>query len=421
MLSKTDNEALTRVGPGSLMGELWRRFWVPALLPGELPDPDCPPVRLRLLGEDLVAFRDSTGKVGVVVEACPHRGASLFFGRNEESGLRCVYHGWKFDLTGACVDMPNEPAESNFKHKIRATAYPAAEWGGTIWVYMGPPELQPGLPEMEWCMVPAEHRHMSKWLYKANFMQGLEGEVDSAHISFLHSWMDPTASPSYRPGRQRTRTTDGSPHLTVQDTDYGFIYGARRNTEDGQHYWRLTPYMLPVFTIIPGPTWPLNCRIYIPIDDENTWALNAMYNPETPLTDDQRAFMDSGVANVPRLKPGTFIPQASPDNDYFMDRELQRTKSFAGIPGLNEQDLAVVQSMGAIYDRTHEHLGTTDMAVIAARRMLLRLARELAAGKQPFAALHPEVFRARPLDIVTPTAELSHLLQEQKEHIVSRF
>ena len=146
---------------------------------------------MRLLGEDLVATRETSGRVSLFANACPHRGASMFFGRNEEDGLRCVYHGWKFDTTGACIDMPNEPAESNFKHKIRITAYPAKEWGDVIWLYMGPPEHEPALPEMEWCLVPQEHRHVSKWYYGANYLQGLEGELDSAHISFLHSWLDP--------------------------------------------------------------------------------------------------------------------------------------------------------------------------------------------------------------------------------------
>src|SRR5688500_9834747 len=162
MLSKEENELLCRTGPGTPMGELFRRFWLPALLPSELPAPDCPPVRLRLLSEDLVAFRDTAGKVGILAANCPHRGASLFFGRNEENGLRCVYHGWKFDVAGNCVDMPNEPAESNFKHKIKATAYPAREFGGMIWIYMGPPDLQPELPQFESAMVPESDRWLGK-------------------------------------------------------------------------------------------------------------------------------------------------------------------------------------------------------------------------------------------------------------------
>ena len=162
MLSKTDNELLTRVGPGVAMGETLRQYWMPALLSTELPDADGAPLRLRLLGEDLVAFRDSSGRVGLVANNCPHRGASLFFGRNEEHGLRCVYHGWKFDLTGACLDMPNEPAESNFKSKVRLTSYPCRERNGLVWAYMGPLAQPPALPELEWNLVPENQYYMTK-------------------------------------------------------------------------------------------------------------------------------------------------------------------------------------------------------------------------------------------------------------------
>src|SRR5206468_6294614 len=170
MLSREENELLTRTGPGTPMGTLYRRFWLPALLPSELPTPDSDPIRFRILGEDLVAFRDSNAKVGFLAQNCPHRGASLFFGRNEEAGMRCVYHGWKFDVDGNCIDMPNEPAESDFKGKVKATAYPAKEWGGLIWVYMGPRERQPGLPEYPWCLVPnASETPIAKWMQSSNF------------------------------------------------------------------------------------------------------------------------------------------------------------------------------------------------------------------------------------------------------------
>src|SRR5438445_5313902 len=154
MLKQEENELITRVGPGTPMGETMRRYWMPALLASELPHPDSDPLRVRLLGEDLVAFRDTNSQVGLVAANCPHRGASLFFGRNEESGLRCVYHGWKFDVTGQCVDMPNEPAESNFKNKVQARAYPGLQRGGVIWIYMGPKDKQPDLPDYYWCTQP---------------------------------------------------------------------------------------------------------------------------------------------------------------------------------------------------------------------------------------------------------------------------
>ncbi|MEK7214953.1 MAG: Rieske 2Fe-2S domain-containing protein, partial [Chloroflexota bacterium] len=171
MLSRTENELITRTGPGTPMGELWRRFWLPAMSSSELPVADCPPVRLRLLGEDLIAFRSSDARVGLVANNCPHRGASLFFGRNEEQGLRCVYHGWKFALNGACVDMPNEPAESNFKSKVRVTAYPCREVNGIVWTYMGPAEFEPELPQLGFNLVPQENMYGLKILVESNYLQ----------------------------------------------------------------------------------------------------------------------------------------------------------------------------------------------------------------------------------------------------------
>src|SRR5438094_177608 len=217
MLSPEENELLCHVGPGTPMGDLMRQYWIPALLPSELPEPDGPPIRVRLLGENLVGFRDSAGRVGLLAHSCPHRGASLFFGRNEEEGLRCVYHGWKYDVTGQCVDMPSEPAESNFKHKIKATAYPCVERNGLIWVYMGPPEKQPELPQLEWAVLPSTHRYTNKWIQSCNWAQGLEGNIDSSHVSFLHKWFDPNASVAAPGARGGLAWDDGAPDLTVQE------------------------------------------------------------------------------------------------------------------------------------------------------------------------------------------------------------
>src|SRR5579859_5584040 len=186
MLKREENELITRTGPGTPMGNTIRRYWMPALLASELPHPDSDPVRLRLLGEDLIAFRDTDGKVGLIQNNCPHRGASLFFGRNEEAGLRCVYHGWKFDVTGACVDMPNEPAESDFKQKVRATAYPCVERNGIVWTYMGSRQMAPPLPELGWALVPAEARQSLRYARACNWLQALEGDIDSSHVNYLH-------------------------------------------------------------------------------------------------------------------------------------------------------------------------------------------------------------------------------------------
>src|SRR5438132_4140444 len=190
MLSKEENEFLCRIGPGTPMGNFFRQYWLPAIRSDELPAPDCPPLRVRLLGEDLIAFRSTSGEVGLIQNACPHRGASLFFGRNEENGLRCVYHGWKFDVTGQCVDMPSEPAESNFKSKIKAKAYPCVERNGIIWMYMGPRETPPPLPEMEWNLLPDGQYRIGMNLRECNWVQATEGGIDSAHSAILHSTMD---------------------------------------------------------------------------------------------------------------------------------------------------------------------------------------------------------------------------------------
>jgi len=237
MLSREENELLTRTDQGTPAGNYFRRFWLPALLPSDLPAPDCPPVRVRLLGEDLIAFRDSNGKVGLVEESCPHRRASLFFGRNEECGLRCVYHGWKFGVDGTCMDMPNEPDEYRFQNKVRITAYPTREYGGMIWTYMGDPEQEPELPKLEWARVPESHRHVSKRLQETNYLQAIEGGIDSSHSNFLHASLDAfRLTDSYVAKvkassnlRAKYHLMDKAPVFTVKKTDYGLIIAVRRN------------------------------------------------------------------------------------------------------------------------------------------------------------------------------------------------
>src|SRR4051794_4641003 len=223
MLSKENNETLSRVGPGTPMGALLRRYWLPLLLSSELPERDGAPLRVKHLSETLIAFRDTDGQVGLVAENCPHRGASLFFGRNEEAGLRCVYHGWKFDAAGTCVDMPNEPPESNFKHKVKITTYPARDLGGVIWVYMGPPELQPDLPALEWSLVPESHRYHTKRIQACNWAQAQEGGIDSSHISFLHRDQGPGTATAMRRqiGGTDLSRRDTAPHFEIVGTPYG--------------------------------------------------------------------------------------------------------------------------------------------------------------------------------------------------------
>lgn len=443
MLSKEDNELVSRIGPGTTMGEFFRRFWLPAMLPDELAEPDCPPVRVRLLSEDLVAFRDSKGQIGVLGEHCAHRGASLYFGRNEDQGLRCVYHGWKYDVEGHCVDMPNEPAgrwthsgsrdsiESStsetqaevrrkpFHQRIRLKAYPAREWGGLIWIYMGPLDRVPELPQFEWARLPAEHRRVAKWVQDVNYLQCLEGEIDTSHLSFLHSSLDPRSGPPNRTTRPDLIAADPSPKLIVKNTDYGFLYGSRRNIGSGQYYWRVTQWLMPTFSLIPSAQWPSGGRVWVPVDDEHTWAFTYSFRPDRPFTEGEKAGFWSGRAFPPELIPGTFRPKRNRDNDYLIDREEQRTVSFTGIYGVNNQDRAMIDSMGPIVDRTAEHLGAADTAIIVARRRLLEAARALEKGSEPFAASHGDLYRVRALDVVAPQDDLDALIATHAEALMA--
>ncbi len=433
MLTREENELICRTGPGTPMGELFRRFWVPALLASDLPEPDCAPVRLKILGENLIAFRDTGGRVGILDRQCPHRLADLFFGRNEEHGLRCSYHGWKFDAGGACLDMPTETADSNFRNKVTIKSYPAREWGGVIWTYMGPPELMPELPQFEWARVPEDHRVVRSWLQDSNYLQAAEGEIDSAHVSFTHRWFNrdnPLAQRVIRrtgSGGAVLTDVDGAPRLTVKETEYGFVYGSRRSTGDGQYYWRVTQFLLPFFSLIPGPSWPRGGRCWVPVDDYHNMAFQYSCNPERPLTEEER-FRASASPEQPfwtqvRLRDDTIIdtwrPKRNRDNDYLIDRQLQKTAQYTGIASGREQDMALTDGMGAIPERWREHLGTTDVAIITARRMLLRLARELQQGKEPIAPHLPDAFRVRPIDIVSDEADFGRLYQKHGELAVA--
>jgi phenylpropionate dioxygenase-like ring-hydroxylating dioxygenase large terminal subunit len=242
MLATHDNELVTRVGPGTPMGKLMRQYWLPAMLSSELPAPDSDPVRVRLLGEQLIAFRDSTGQVGLLANNCPHRGASLFFGRNEDAGLRCVYHGWKFDVSGTCTDMPNEPAESDFRTRVKAVAYPCRERGGIVWTYMGPRAEPPPLPDLEPNMLPTDQLVVTAIQRECNWLQGLEGDLDTSHLAFLHlGAVDPERT---TPGTFAHYTVkDRAPRYSVVDTEYGAMYGAYRPADAGRLYWRLAQFL----------------------------------------------------------------------------------------------------------------------------------------------------------------------------------
>jgi nitrite reductase/ring-hydroxylating ferredoxin subunit len=413
MLTKQDNEILTRVGPGTLMGDLLRRYWTPALLSSELTEPDCPPIRVRLLAEDLVAFRDSAGKVGLVAQSCPHRGASLFFGRNEESGLRCVYHGWKFDVTGACVDMPSEPAESNFKSKVRAVAYPTHESGGIVWTYMGPPDAVPSFRDLGSDAVPRDQARPMKQITYCNWVQALEGNIDTSHISWLHQWADLPDSPddgTDKPGYPTNMKSwyvwsqDRAPRLEVEDTAYGFKYAGIRTTPNGHTHVRVTQWVMPYLTVVAGLPIRAGGSTFVPIDDNKTWRYNTpsgmlrrnrgQTNPGEPGGTPHNYPYAGPIGGAGIMGGGVIERQWLPANDYQIDREVQKTKLFSGVENFVSQDMMVTESMGEVFDRSQEHLGTTDKAVIRMRSILIKAAKDLANGIEP-PATHPTPELAR--------------------------
>jgi phthalate 4,5-dioxygenase len=401
MLSAEDNATITHTGPGTPVGELFRRFWLPALLPSELPNPDSDPIRLKLLNEQLVAFRDTNGQVGIIQNNCPHRGASLFFGRNEEAGIRCVYHGWKFDVTGQCIDMPNEPAESDFKQKVKAVAYPTREWAGVIWVYMGPSGLEGDLPRFEWTGVPPENRYIGKYVVDANWLQVIEGSIDTAHTAFLHRGPS-TLQHKTAPRPMTDFSRDIPPRFSATETDYGVQVMAKRDLADQKTYWRITQVFLPSYSMIPAdPNGKASLVATVPIDDVTCFSWKWTWDPRQAWSEEQIADMTGGSKRriggitYPELIPGTMRTAANAANDYRINRQWQRSLNFTGIPGQSEQDLAVQESMGPICNRTVEHLGSTDLGIIATRRRVLKAARELAEGIEPPAARGGDLYHLR--------------------------
>ena len=402
MLSKEENELLTRVGPGTLMGDLLRQYWVPVMLSDELPEPDGRPLRVRLLGENLVLFRQTEGRVGLIAENCPHRGASLYFGRNEEAGLRCVYHGWKFAVEGKCMDMPNEPPESNFKDRVRALAYPCQEYGGMIWTYMGPRTTPPPMPQLEWASVPDAQRELKPFLRECNWVQGLEGDIDTSHLYFLHARLKPEDPPSFGVYHE-----DRHPRLELVQTDYGVMYGARREAGDDMCYWRITQFMFPFHTLFPpGGAAGVPGHIWVPLDDEHTMVWSLIWNPEEAPASFRAGRDGSPVGEFLPPTPdglGRWRAKANATNDYLLDPVRQKAQSFTGIPTITLQDQAVTESMGVVTDRSREHLGTSDAMIIQVRRRLLDAARALREhGATPPCVDQPELYGVRSASVLLP-------------------
>jgi phthalate 4,5-dioxygenase len=382
-------ELLTKTGHGTPMGNLLRRFWIPALLSSELSAPNCDPVPVRLLGERLIAWRDENGRIGVFDEFCPHRCASLTLGRAEGDGLRCIYHGWKFAIDGTILETPN-CARSGVREKLRATVFPSAEAGDIVWVYLGPKDKQPPLPDYAFMHQPAERRDVSRSILNVNWLQSLEGHLDSSHAGILHKDSYPFSkktNPEYT-GLFRDGTApfteDDTPVLKVEDTTFGFQVAAIRNAEQaGQpvKYARVHAFALPFMCVVP----PRAHTFEVPIDDEHVSLVTVFWDPATPIDRDatRSAYGADGMYS---WNPTRTVRRFQGDfgNRWYQDRSQMRAgASFSGVNGFLSEDFSVITSMGPIVDRRKEHLIEQDVAVVRMRRQLLKAATDLQKGIDP--------------------------------------
>ena len=402
-MKDTDNELLVRADAGTAMGEYLRRYWHPIALSSELAEADRPPLRVTVMGEDLLAFRDTKRRVGLVEPHCARRGANLFFGRNEECGLRCVYHGWKYDVDGKCVDMPNVPPGSAYHDTIAIKAYPTREFGDIVWAYLGPPAHVPDeVPQLEFGLLPASHRYVSKRLQACNWVQSMEGALDTEHFSFLHMpapvrFSNEDSSVAADERRMRWLRDDPMPQFAIREHEVGFSIGGARRADADKLYWRITQFMLPTHSITPsampgeiyyGYTW-------VPISDESCWIYVYAWNPEREIIDEECARFDlGGFGQFATLGPG-FATLRNRANDYLIDRDEQKLVSFTGIRGVAEQDSMAQDSQGEIADRTREHLTSSDVAIARFRRTMLRGAAALLDGVEPDAAQRHEHYALR--------------------------
>jgi phenylpropionate dioxygenase-like ring-hydroxylating dioxygenase large terminal subunit len=385
MFFAQENELLTRVGAGTPLGELFRRYWIPALLSEEVGHSDAPPVRVRLLEEDLIAFRDSRGRVGLIDEYCSHRGVSLFYGRNEECGLRCVYHGWKYDVEGTLLQTPAEPADSTLPQKIKHTAYPCWEAAGVVFTYMGAKKKTPPFPAYQWLTVPSDHVTVSKFSVDCNYLQCLEGDCDPAHVPFLHM-----GKPRLYDRLADDRSPDGDlDHqrivpiaYEVNETSFGLRAVVTRTLGGGKKNLRISTFVMPFIACVPvgkmtnGSLDGFLIVYQTPADDFRTTRFNFRFQRNRPLTTEE--------INHDRRQIGeNYILLANKSNEYLLDRRRQKTVTYTGIPGFRAQDACMTESMGPITDRAKEHLGFSDQYVISLRRYLLKIIRSIQEGVEP--------------------------------------
>jgi phenylpropionate dioxygenase-like ring-hydroxylating dioxygenase large terminal subunit len=375
-MDQLTNDTLTQTGPGTPMGDLFRSYWLPVALVSDVPTPDCAPVRVKILGERLIVFRDTHGDLGLIDEFCPHRRASLFYGRNEQCGLRCGYHGWKFDTNGNCLEVPAERDNTAFKDRIKIKSYPVVELGRAIWAYMGPEHKTPPLPGWDVCKLPINQTYMSRSVQECNWLQALEGNIDPEHVLYLHRG-DLFAEPHF------DGIGDHNPVYDVRETGFGIVNGVRRNAANDQYYWRVNPWVLPCYIgVAVRYGGPVHGRFWIPMDDENTMVWSTDHHPTRAFTESEVAGFNRSI-HVKNI-PGTDRPVANKDNEYLLDRDNQRAGYTAtGIQTIQLQDRSLQESMGRIVDRTREHLCSSDNAIIIARKKLLKAIADVQADIEP--------------------------------------
>lgn len=402
MLSAEDHKLLSETSAGTPMGELLRRYWMPAVLSREL-QADGSPVRVRLLSEDLIAFRGSDGRAGLLGEFCSHRGASLYFAKNEGCGLRCWYHGWKYDVDGNCVDQPNEPPQSTFKQQVKHPNYPCIERSGVVWTYMGPRDLQPKLPELEFLLVPESHVYVSKRVQMCHWTQGMDGDLDSSHLGFLHGEMVNKVREHAGFASAKWMADDLNPRIEVVTTPAGILLGTRRNADDGSYYWRINQWFVPGYTTIPGFAGfgPLAGHSWVPVDDGQCHVYTFSWHPTRPFTAQEREEMSAGTAVHSRVAPDTFIPVANKSNDYAGPDTPPTKQPWMGVTTIQDQDVAATESMGRLYDRRKERLGASDIAIVQTRRRLIAAAKRLRDGHEP-PGMNPADYRLRPFSAQLP-------------------
>jgi len=426
MLTDEENAILTETDAEMPMGEYFRRFWQPVALSEELEERDGAPIRVTVMGEDLVAFRDTEDRIGLMDRVCPHRGADLYFGRNEECGLRCVYHGWKFDVNGKAIDLPNVPPGVRHHETVRIKTYPTREFGDIVWAYMGPTtDDMPEVPTLEFGLISDSKRLVMKQKVECNWVQAMEGDLDTSHFSFLHMPAPHIETVENKDVNSPNRhlewmRRDGRPKFDLLDHEVGFVAGGARATDDdGELYWRMTQFMLPSHgtgpATVPGETY--YGFTLVPIDDHSCWMYCYAWNPERDLHDAERAKLREGHGIMAKVGPD-YMPVRNRANEYQIDRNRQRNETYTGVIGTAEQDIMVQQSQGLIADRTRENLTATDAAIVRFRRLLIEGALALdEQGVEPDAPRRHDAYRTRPgAWVATSDKELSEVLIERFGH-----